>query len=260
MFAVPVGKVHNALSLAEWHVKNILILRGRKWKTSAQEHERYQTIRHRARAKSIGKRSKNTPSNLSSCLFTGSSSGNPRSLPYIYIYVYIYILVIVHCDLPLYQYKPPLNSPVYDRLCTLLFLMLISPATFRSLEITIKKPVRKIMIYQWWRIIRTFSGWWLGHPSEKYMSSSIGMISNPRYGKIKLMAAKPPTSICLHRIVYLWTRVTYFGSHVLTCFSTLHSALFLGRSMNCWFWRIAHWLHDDQKEPSWLQSLDSQCA
>ena len=67
--------------------KKKLILSGRKWKTSAQEHERYQTIQHRARAKSIGKRSKNTPSNLSSCPFTGSSSGNLRSLPYIYIYI-----------------------------------------------------------------------------------------------------------------------------------------------------------------------------
>ena len=96
MFAVPVGKVHNAQSLAEWHVKKHLILRGRKWKTSAQEHERYQTIQHRARAKSIGKRSKNTPSNLSSCLFTGSSSGNLRSLPYIYIYTHDSICIHMH--------------------------------------------------------------------------------------------------------------------------------------------------------------------
>ena len=107
MFAVPVGKVHNALSLAEWHVKKILILRGRKWKTSAQEHERYQTIQHRARAKSIGKRSKNTPSNLSSCLFTGSSSGNLRSLPYIYTYIqsqYVCIYIYIYLYLYLYLY------------------------------------------------------------------------------------------------------------------------------------------------------------
>ena len=89
MFAVPVGKMKNALSLAESHVKKSLILRGQKWKTSAQEHERYQTIQHRARAKSIGKHSKNTPSNLSSCLFTSSSSGNLRSWPYIYIYIHV---------------------------------------------------------------------------------------------------------------------------------------------------------------------------
>ena len=29
-----------------------------------------------------------------------------------------------------------------------------------------------------------YAGWWLGHPSEKY-GPSIGMISNPIYGKIK---------------------------------------------------------------------------
>ena len=37
------------------------------------------------------------------------------------------------------------------------------------------------------------TGWWLGHPSEKY--ESIGMMTFPIYGKIKLMATKPPTRI-----------------------------------------------------------------
>ena len=47
---------------------------------------------------------------------------------------------------------------------------------------------------QWWDIDRSI---WLvgqGQPSEKWWSSSIGKISNPIYGKIKLMATKPPTS------------------------------------------------------------------
>ena len=44
-----------------------------------------------------------------------------------------------------------------------------------------------------WRNLREYlSGWWLGHPSEKIWKS-IGMISNPIYGKIRLMATKPPT-------------------------------------------------------------------
>ena len=55
------------------------------------------------------------------------------------------------------------------------------------------------------------SGWWFErHPSEKWWSSSSGMMRFPIYGKIKFMATKPPTraqdwipnenvaSICLH--------------------------------------------------------------
>ena len=38
------------------------------------------------------------------------------------------------------------------------------------------------------------TGWWLGHPSEKY-GPSIGMMTFPIYGKILKMATKPPTSL-----------------------------------------------------------------
>ena len=38
---------------------------------------------------------------------------------------------------------------------------------------------------------KTTTGWWLGHPSEKY-ESQFGWLF-PIYGKIKLMATKPPT-------------------------------------------------------------------
>ena len=38
-----------------------------------------------------------------------------------------------------------------------------------------------------------YSGWWLSHPSEKY--ESIGMMTFPIYGQIKVMFQSPPTSI-----------------------------------------------------------------
>ena len=40
------------------------------------------------------------------------------------------------------------------------------------------------------------TGWWLGHPSEKYEFVSWDDDRNPIYAKIKLMATKPPTRLC----------------------------------------------------------------
>ena len=43
------------------------------------------------------------------------------------------------------------------------------------------------------------TGWWFfGKTPLKNMTSSIGMMRFPIYGKIKLMATKPPTSITYH--------------------------------------------------------------
>ena len=62
--------------------------------------------------------------------------------------------------------------------------------------------------------------YWLvgqGHPSEN-MSSSIGMIRNPIYGKIKLMATKPPTGIWVkvYIICLILTRKKFLGYPKLT--------------------------------------------
>ena len=42
---------------------------------------------------------------------------------------------------------------------------------------------RVASLNSWGQLTPMVSGWWLGHPSEKY--ESIGMIRNPIYGKIK---------------------------------------------------------------------------
>ena len=44
-----------------------------------------------------------------------------------------------------------------------------------------------------------FSGWCLGHPSEKY-ESQLGWWNSQYMGKYK-MATKPPTSFCLHPLI-----------------------------------------------------------
>ena len=51
-------------------------------------------------------------------------------------------------------------------------------------------------------------GWWLSHPSEKNMSSSLGMMTFPIHGKIhvKFMFPSPPTRYILGTHIYIYIR------------------------------------------------------
>ena len=51
-------------------------------------------------------------------------------------------------------------------------------------------------------VLNWLSGWWLTYPSEKWWSSSVGMMTFPTYGKTKAMFQSPPTS-------YTWPLTTY---------------------------------------------------
>ena len=64
----------------------------------------------------------------------------------------------------------------------------------------------------------SITGWWARATPLKNMSSSIGMIRNPIYGKIKLMATKPPTGIWVkvYIICLILTRKKFLGYPKLT--------------------------------------------
>ena len=57
-----------------------------------------------------------------------------------------------------------------------------------------------VCMYVYIYICVPISGWWLTYPSEKYMSSSVGVMKFPIYGKIKNVPNHQPD-------IYIYTYI-----------------------------------------------------
>ena len=121
------------------------------------------------------------------CLPLGLKDGanEPLSIHLPIVYVYIYICIYVHIY-TFYTYV------VYIYIY-ILMIMKVSRDYRKSWQ------WKRLWVHVKWSKLGIESpeflpGWWARATPLKNMSSSIGMIRTPIYGKIELMAIKPPTS------------------------------------------------------------------